>query len=109
MEPVIQEAHTKCPQTELGRTTESPPPEALECFIRQTVSKRGGKTRKPKQDDLYGGRIIDATSERTMFVWQNEGRDYIVIDKNRNGSEGDIEVFFEKKYNRFRSVENTGD
>jgi len=70
---------------------------------------KDGKTRKPKQDDLYGGRIIDATSEGTMFVWQNEDKDYIVIDKNRNGGEGDVEVYFEKKYNRFRSVEPEGE
>lgn len=68
-----------------------------------------GNTRKPKQDDLYGGRIIDATSEGTLFVWQNEGLDYIVIDKNRNGVEGDVEVYFEKKYNRFRSVKPEGE
>lgn len=61
-----------------------------------------GNTRRFKQDDLYGGRMIDATSEGTIFVWQNgEGQDFFDIAKNRNGGVGLVETYFDKPYNRF--------
>lgn len=60
-----------------------------------------GKKRKPMQDDLFGGRIIDATSEGTIMLYQLDGIDYADIVKNRNGGIGQVPVIFERNRQRF--------
>ena len=62
--------------------------------------KTGKASRPPRQDDLYGGRIIDAHSEGTLFVWEDDGTK-VLIEKNRNGGEGQVDVDFVKNRSRF--------
>lgn len=67
------------------------------------LDMRDGKKRKPVQDDLYGGRIIDATSEGTIILYESDGQDFANIAKNRNGGTGEVPVMFEKNRQRFIS------
>ncbi len=65
------------------------------------LERSDGKKRKPVQDDLFGGRIIDATSEGTIMLYNLDGQDYADVVKNRNGGTGEIPVIFEKNRQRF--------
>ena len=67
------------------------------------LEMRDGKKRKPVQDDMFGGRLIDATSEGTIMLYNWEEQDYASIVKNRNGGTGEIPVTFEKNRQRFKT------
>jgi len=71
------------------------------------LEMRDGKKRKPVQDDMFGGRLIDATSEGTIMLYDWEDQDYAGIVKNRNGGTGEIPVIFEKNRSRFNSPKAT--
>jgi replicative DNA helicase len=60
-----------------------------------------GKKRRPVQDDMFGGRIIDATSEGTIMLYEWDGDDIADIVKNRNGGKGRIPVIFDRSKQRF--------
>jgi len=63
----------------------------------------GDKKRKPKQDDMFGGRIIDAHSEGTIMLYEHDGIDYANIVKNRNGGTGEVAVNFVRNRQRFEN------
>ena len=70
------------------------------------LEMRDWKKRKPVQDDLFGGRIIDATSEGTIMLYNLDDQDYADVVKNRNGGVGEIPVLFEKNRSRFNSQQS---
>ncbi|MBN2162569.1 MAG: hypothetical protein JW713_06470 [Pontiellaceae bacterium] len=63
-----------------------------------------GQPRDPRQDDLFGGRIIDAHSEGTVIFYNRDGVDKAMIAKNRNGSTGIIDFKFNRPFLRFESL-----
>ena len=65
--------------------------------------KTGELTRKPKKDDLYGGRPIDAVSEGTILVFGDDETATILVDKNRGGGVGEVKANFVKNRSRFES------
>lgn len=74
--------------------------------ITKIPTDRDGNPRKPRQDDLFGGRIIDAHSEGTVIFYRREERDWATIAKNRNGGTSDVEFYFNRSRLRFESVAN---
>lgn len=63
----------------------------------------GDKKRKPRQDDMFGGRIIDAHSEGTIMLYEHDGVDYANVVKNRNGGTGEVAVNFVRNRQRFEN------
>jgi len=63
-----------------------------------------GQPRKPRQDDLYGGRMIDAHSEGTVIFYTRDGNDIAAICKNRNGGVGEVPVWFNRPRLRFEPL-----
>lgn len=71
--------------------------------ITKIARNHQGETRIPEQDDLFGGRIIDANSEGTIIFYRRDGQDFCNIAKNRNGNTGIIEVVFNRPMLRFEN------
>ena len=73
--------------------------------ITKLPTNANGQPRDPRQDDLFGGRIIDAHSEGTVIFFNRDSNDFASIVKNRNGGCGRVPVQFNRARLRFEDTQ----
>ena len=84
---------------------------ALSQLSRKVEDRRG---QKPIMSDLREAGEIEQDAHVIIFIHrpekydpspENEGKAFIILEKQRNGPTGEFEVYFEKSYTRFGDME----
>lgn len=73
------------------------------CPINRDAPK---KNRRPIMSDLKECAQFESDADTVGFLYNDEGRTIFIMDKNRNGPTGDVELVFNKRFTRFEEPRN---